>query len=181
MKTPVIQSWVCDLNFMQQSVLLATIRGPDGVIKDHPAKVILRWFRRSILFSAFESARDKKPFVFDRPDTPGGGSFTGPTPLKYNSGWPNDRESGWPGLKSAADDYLRSLDEVPHHFQLHLMHAAEIVGYKHPDGSIREWWRWFYFRLANDMHLNPETIEQMDKRLGDSEQDWRAAEESVAL
>ncbi len=30
------------------------------------------------------------------------------------------------------------------------------------------------------MHLNPETVEQMDKRLGDNEKDWRAAEEVTA-
>jgi hypothetical protein len=72
-------------------------------------------------------------------------------------------------------DYLRSLDELSHHFQLHFMHAAEIVGYKHPDTKIRQWWRMVYFELARDMHLHPETMHEMDKRLGDNESHWRAA------
>lgn len=71
--------------------------------------------------------------------------------------------------------YLQSLDELPHHFQLHFMHAAEIVGYKHPDPTIRLWWNHVYNELARDMHLNPESVEHMDARLGDDEAKWRAS------
>lgn len=77
-------------------------------------------------------------------------------------------------------DYLRHVDELPHHFQLHFMHAAEILGYKHPDSRIRKWWNTTYLRLVNDMHLQPESEERMDKRLGDFEEHWRAAEEVTA-
>ena len=83
-------------------------------------------------------------------------------------------------LKIAVDEYLKSLDEVPHHFQLHFMHASEILGYKHPTELIRTWWEKLYYRLANDMHLNPETVEQMDRRLDDNHDAWRTAEEVVA-
>mgnify|MGYP004211630203 FL=1 len=54
------------------------------------------------------------------------------------------------------------------------MHAAEIIGYKHPDPLIRDWWNYVYRELANDMHLNVETEEELDFRLGDSEAQWRA-------
>lgn len=76
--------------------------------------------------------------------------------------------------------YLSSVDELPHHFQLHFMHAAEILGYKHPDLVISNWWLKTYLRLVHDAHLNPEREDQMDKRLGDSEKNWRAREEVIA-
>jgi hypothetical protein len=60
------------------------------------------------------------------------------------------------------------------------MHAAEILGYKHPEPTIAAWWYMAYNRIVRDAHLNPETQAQMDKRLGDSETDWRDAEEVTA-
>lgn len=157
----VLQPWVERISFMQQSVLLTAVRGPDGIHKDHIAKVLLRWYRRCILFTAFDGA------IYATPDQPGGGSFTGPIP---------------PGmtLDDALDQYLRCVDELPHHYQLHFMHAAEIIGYKHPDPDIRAWWNKCYLRLVNDAHLYPESEALMDRRLGDNERQWREREEVVA-
>lgn len=175
-KTPVsvLQEWVQCLSFMQQSVLVASIRGPDGMPKDHVSKLLIRWLRRCVLYSAFESAKAGKPSWYTDPETPGGGSFTGPSVAAATLlSWQEQ-------MDVVVDTYLSQLDETPHHFQLHFMHAVEIVGYKHPTREIADWWLQLYRRLANDMHLNPETEPQMDKRLGDSEQDWRAAEEVTA-
>lgn len=175
MSKSVIQAWVQELTFMQQSVLITAIRGPDGLEKDHVAKLLIRWLRRCVLYSAFESARDGKPFAFDNPYTSGGGSFTGPSIdiSKIVVNWQSD-------LDKVVTAYLSVLDGVPHHFQLHFMHAAEILGYKHYDPEIAAWWNITYRRLASDMHLNPETKAQMCKRLGDNEDDWRNAEEVIA-
>lgn len=60
------------------------------------------------------------------------------------------------------------------------MHAAEIIGYKHPDQFIGNWWLEFYLMIVNDAHLFPETHSQMDERLGDTEKGWRAREEVTA-
>lgn len=159
MSKSVLQEWVKELTFMQQSVLITATRGPDGIQKDHISKMLLRWLRRCYLYSAFEKC------VLSDPYDPRGGSFTGPCRLQ---------------LDEAVDVYLRSVDEIPHHFQLHLMHAAEIMGYKHPDSVIRYFWNNFYLRIVKDAHLNPETKEQMDRRLSDNESTWREAEEVVA-
>lgn len=148
---------------MQQSVLIAAVRGPDGIRKDHPVKVLCRWLRRSILKSAFDGAELSNPYQL------GGGSFTGPC----FTGEVKD-------LDHAAQLYLRSVDELPHHFQLHLMHAAEILGYKHPTEFTRKWWNKFYLMVVNDGHLFPESENLMDLRLGDSEAGWRAREEVIA-
>lgn len=160
-----IQDWVENLSVMQQSVLLTAIRGPDGLHKNHVAKVMLRWYRRCILISAFDKC------TLDDPYDPRGGSFTGP--CNYISPRYPDHS---PNIAYAMEDYIRTLDEVPHHFQLHFMHACEILGYKHPDTSCRDWWRTVYENLVSDMHLYPETEAALDRRLGDSETAWRDAE-----
>lgn len=153
----VLQEWVEGLSFMQQSVLLTCIRGCDGLPKRHVSKFILRWFRRCIIMlSAFDKC------VLTDPHDPRGGNFTGPIP--------KDRT-----LKDIAEEYLQSVDEVPHHFHMHLVHAAEIIGYKHPDANISGWWRTFYETCARDCHMRPETEEHMEYRLGDVQHQWQRA------
>ncbi len=193
--TPVIQPWVTQLNFMQQSVLLAAIRGPDGIHKNHIAKVLQRWYRRCILISAFEGK------IMTDPYAGGGGSFTGPLMIEHLPGFKpagswklQHTPAGMPiqvmdiqmlstishdensMIGEAVRRYIKTLDELPHHYQLHIMHAAQIIGYKHPDTIIRQWWARTYEILAQDMHLNPETEAQMDYRLADKEDQWRASE-----
>jgi hypothetical protein len=181
--TAVLQGWVCDLTFMQQSVLIAAVRAPDGLRKDHPVKVVMRWYRRCVMLSAFEGKALADPF------SPGGGSFTGPfepyhaitmgiIPSNAEVGdlFISDHPDAWKTFDQVRDVYLRHVDEMPHHFQLHFMHAAQIVGYKHADGLIQKWWRDFYEMIVNDAHLYPESKCQMDARLGDNESGWRARE-----
>ena len=160
---PATQTWVHNITIMQQSVLLGAIRGPDGVAKYHPVKYLLRWYRRCVLISAMDGTVLTTPYAF------GGGSFTGPsyaaTTLDHN--WQ-------PHMDALVGRYLQSVDELPHHFQLHFLHAAEILGYKHPDPRIREWWHCAYVRLVHDMHLWPESEEQLDARLGDNREGWLA-------
>lgn len=157
----VLQPWVEELTLMQQTVLITATRGPDGIQKDHIAKILLRWYRRCILYSAFDGK------IFKEFHEPGGGSFMGPSPIA--------------DMNEVIDGYLRSVDEIPHHFQLHLMHASEIIAYCHPDEWYRNWWFNFYKRVVNDAHLTIETRMQMMKRLGDNEKNWRDAEEVTAL
>jgi hypothetical protein len=165
MNRTVLQDWVQDISFMQQTVLLTAIRGPDGLPKYHGVKFLLRWYRRCVLISAFDKS------VLTTPGNPSGGSFTGPSYTMKDG----DDPMAWEGpMDDVVTDYLKSLDAVPHHFQMHLMHAAEIVGYKHPDPKIAAWWKATYERLVHDMHLWPETEAQLDSRLGDTREGWMA-------
>lgn len=159
--TPATQSWVHQLTIMQQSVLLGAVRGPDGIGKYHNAKYLLRWFRRCVLISALDGVVLSTPYAF------GGGSFTGPSyaPTTLDHDWRAN-------MDDLVDLYLQSLDELPHHFQMHFMHAAEILGYKHPDAQIREWWQKTYVRLVHDLHLWPEKECELDRRLGDDRGQW---------
>lgn len=157
----VTQKWTHELPMMQQSVLLTAIRGPDGIPKYGSIKMLLRWYRRCVLRSSFLGV------VMTDPIKPDGGSFLGASLENSDSIDPwTDR------MLVHVNQYLRELDGVPHHFQLHFMHAIEIVGYKHPDSVIRHWWHTIYVRLAHDMHLHPESEAEMDARLGDSRQGW---------
>lgn len=148
---------------MQQTVLLTAVRGPDGVDKYHPVKDLLRWYRRCILISALDSV------VLTTPYDDRGGSFTGPSyEASYEVGY-----TDWePEMNKIASKYIRCLDSLPHHSSMHFLHCTEIVGYKHPDSRIRSWWCELYKRLVNDMHLFPESEEQLDTRLGDSLEGW---------
>lgn len=155
----VLQDWTLELPFMQQTVLLTAIRGPDGLPKYGCVKMLLRWYRRCVLLSAMDGV------VISDPIDLRGGSFTGPSIKNTGEQWEE-------GLNQVVDEYLRTLDAIPHHFQLHLMHAVEIIGYKHPKKRIRQWWFNVYLRLVHDMHLHPETLEEMNERLGDSREGW---------
>ena len=155
----VLQEWVMKLTLMQQSVLLTSLRAPDGLIKSHPVKTLSRWLRRCILISAFDRR------VLNDPYEPGGGSFTGPC-----------KTATVHDIDHALQLYIDCGDEIPLHFFFHFMQAAEILGYKHPDSKIRDWWLGVYFRLVAFGHLNPETEDQLDLRLSDNEINWKARE-----
>lgn len=159
----VLQPWTQGISLMQQTVLMTAIRGPDGIGKYHPCKFLLRWYRRCILLSALDGT------ILDNPTEKVGGSFTGPS---YDViGWPMLDEWYSP-MDKVVGDYIKSLDELPHHFQMHFLHGVEILGYKHPDKIIRTWWGRVYIRLVNDLHLKPETEIEMDNRLGDNREKW---------
>jgi hypothetical protein len=151
---------VHELPMMQQTVLLTSVRGPDGLPKYGPVKMLLRWYRRCFLLSAMDGKALTNPYDNN------GGSFTGPS---YN------RMGARPWtfeMDNLVGEYLRMLDAIPRHFHMHFMHAAEILGYKHPNDQIRSWWYQTYIRFVNDMHLEPELEATMNKRLGDRRDDW---------
>lgn len=152
MTKSVLQKWVQDLTFMQQSVLMSAIRGPDGIRKKHKCKDLIRYFRRCLLVSAFEGEVILDPF------TKGGGSFTGPV---------EDR--------LFVDNFMESRDELPFHYFTHFMHAAQIMGERHSDVSVAMFWKAVYERMVNCLHLRPEPSGVMHKRLGDYELDWLAS------
>lgn len=164
----VLQPWLANLTFMQQTVLLTAIRGPDSIEKYHDVKFLLRWYRRCILYSALDRC------IWDNPCARGGGSFTGPSSNGSVDYWEVE-------LDRFVDSYLRSLDAIPHHFHMHLMHAVEILGYKHPTERTKTWWCNVYLRFVNDMHLCPEPEEMMDYRLGDKFDQWRERSDPATM
>lgn len=167
-----LQDWVMLLSLMQQSVLMSAVRGCDGLPKRHKAKAIIKFYRRSILISAFDGEALNDPFA------PGGGSFTGPIANLMSDEWPVGAHTEYDArcsfLQRVADDFIDSRDELHSHYQVHIMHGFEIVGYKHPEETIREYFNAVYERLAKAYHLWPETEKQMDLRLSDNMENWVA-------
>ena len=137
----ILQDWVHQLGLRHQGVLVAAIRGCDGVVKEDPTKPIMRELRGLILvpFDARELAYEKGFMV----------SF----PSKAT-------ESGFSVLR-------KSLDHYPVHYMFHLLHAMEIVGYCHPAEAVRVSYYERYCNLVRRLHLNPESKSEMDARLNE--------------
>jgi hypothetical protein len=71
-------------------------------------------------------------------------------------------------MRSAPPDRVwkpSELEHYPLHWYVHLMHAFEVVGYRHPDLHHRHWCLVIYNRLVHAMHLTPETESEMATRL----------------
>jgi hypothetical protein len=140
----VLQPWVETLGLRHQGVLMSCVRGCDNVPKNDATKLLARCLRATMLVSF-----DPKPSSF----------------IEHV----DDDELG---RRMAA--VLKNHDHYPVHYLLHLLHGAEIVGYKHPDPGLRRHWRWFYVNLANCFHLFPETEYDLDERLGACEDKFAA-------
>lgn len=146
MKTQLVQSvvkeWVSALPFTQQAVLLCALRGPDGLPKFTAAKDICFYLRGAVLHAAMpEYDKDK--------------SYTG-------SGFMRE---DYKNFDQRAEVFFCDTDAYPMHFLMHLMHAAQIIGYKHPDEEIRNAWNYFYTYFVHCLHLRLESEGDMDERL----------------
>ena len=140
--------WCLKLPLQQQSVLLLAARGPDGVGKYHPCKVVHIAYRGSIL----NAAKYGRALEWgERAD-----SFMSLDVFADDAKW-----------SEAVEQLFRHHDSLPAHYLKHLMHGTEILGYKHPDKRFRYRWHQFYGAMVIDMHLSLETEEQMDRRLAD--------------
>lgn len=157
--TSVTQDWIFALPFQQQTVLLLACRGPDGVNKDHPTKNIIRRYRGSIL----KQARTGRAATLD--DT--GNNFIDMSGFAIHRVWASYMQS-----------FFDHVDSIPHHCYLHLAHGAEILAYRHPELLFRQNWWMFYTACCDNLHMHPETLEQLDERLNDwNREDWDVAKE----
>lgn len=133
----VLQDWLLkNCSWREQTVLVVSLRGPDGLPKKNHGKNLCRFMRSCILKDAM----------------PNKGTFMGIEAKE---------------AIEITQKFLDEHDEYPHHFIMHLAHAAEIVGYKHPDETIRKIWKTFYKECCKAFHMHPETEKEMDARLAD--------------
>jgi len=140
--------WCWYLPLQQQSVLFLAARGPDGVAKASPCKAVQVAYRASV----FMAGRFGRMLEWgEKAD-----SFMSLDVFAVPSLW-----------NGAVDDFFKHGDSLPHHYLMHLMHGAQILGYKHPDKRFSERWFAFYLRMVEDLHLHTESESEMDHRLGD--------------
>lgn len=136
----VVYSWVFELPFQMQALLFTAMRGPDNCKKDNVAKVMVRFLRGAVL----------KP--------------AGDTDMQDN-----DNTFMWWDYSNFNDyisEFFDDHDHYPHHFIMHLIHCAEVLGYCAPV-RIRSFWYRFYIEGCKSMHMHPETEKQMFERLND--------------
>lgn len=145
--------WCLALPIQQQSVLLLGARGPDGIAKAHPAKAVQRAYRGSVLVAA---KYGRSLHYGEKADT-----FMSLDEFADDLQW-----------LTVVTQFFQHADDLPHHFYMHLIHGAEILGYKHPDERYRARWSDFYQRCVKDFHLTPETEADMDMRLSDWEREY---------
>lgn len=143
----VLQDWVHTLPFMQQALLLTGMRGPDGLPKYCSVKPIIKCLRGAVCKPAAKRLiGNEDSFMW----------------IDYEA------------FNVSANVFFDDTDIYPMHFLMHLIHCAEVVGYKYErhDNSInvspltiREYWKNFYYYSCEKFHMYPETEQQMDARL----------------
>lgn len=141
MKKCVLQDWVLELpGLRHQGVLVCAIRGCDTAPKDDVSKALARCLREGVLNAFVGDSSKAKTFIEKV----------------------SDEE-----LQSRMRRFLHSLDQYPLHYVMHVIHAAEIVGYFYwGDDSLAEIrWAQFYGEACHKLHLYPETKEQLNARL----------------
>lgn len=139
--TSVLQDWVMELPLREQGTLLTCVRGCDLTPKyplDSAARKIVANLRWSFLNPA-----DEREIDFET------GSFFSAifTPLDQ--------------IKPSEFGHL------PQHWISHIIHSAEVLGYRHPNPMIGTYWRDFYRKFVRSWHLIPESYDQMIERLGE--------------
>lgn len=133
-----LHDWIAELPFTQQAVLMSATRGADGLQKDTPSKRIVAYIRGVCIKPAYE--------------------WDGTNDNSYMWG-------DYSVFEQHAGVFFSDVDSLPHHFFMHLIHAAEIIGYNHPNLTVRENWIMFYKYACKSFHMLPETIEQLNFRL----------------
>jgi len=143
----ILQDWVMELGLRHQGVLVSAVRGCDTSPKHDPSKLLVRCLRAAILNPHAPTGVAPRTFI----------EIVDPYELFARMG-------------------AFSADHLPHHYVMHLVHAVEILGYKHPDDVQRGAWYWFYARLCKGLHLPLESEEKLDDRLNAEEAAFAAGQ-----
>ncbi len=134
------------------------MRGPDENNKYNAAKAIIRYLRGVVCKPAGDwDGTNNNDFMW--------GEYTKNVEQSHQHQKLPDRIDNV--FKSYADNFWQDHDEYPHHFIMHLVHCAEVVGYYHPDKTVRSHWKQFYLDAVKAFHMNPETMLELESRLND--------------
>jgi hypothetical protein len=154
--------WLSNLTLQQQAVLMAATRGQDGDPKHTGFKVIQSALRASIMKAAHTGRMAEMGEHL--------ASFMSLVIFANGEKWVQHIQAT---LENEGDGcYL--------HYYMHLAHAAQILGYKHPDPAFRDRWYACYMEMAHKLHLNTESEQQMDERLGDFGRTWEEPVQQIA-
>lgn len=133
----VLQSWVLQIPLRAQGTLLTVIRGCDLVPK-YPLDSLERRLVGALRYHIMVPA-DPREVDFEP------GAF-------FSSQVPQDFK-------------FSALGHYPLHWVSHIMHAAEVIAYLHPDATAAKGFYRIYSACAHGLHVTLETREQMLLRL----------------
>lgn len=144
MENSVLQKWVIDLPLREQGTLLTGVRGCDFEAKTWSSKGV-----------AYSPGRRLTAFIR--------WCFLNPADIREV-----DYEEGSFFRSIPPDPFKPSeFGHLPEHWYAHVMHSLEIIGYRHPDERIAKIAYNLYCKMVYNLHLNPETKEQMTIRLSE--------------
>lgn len=135
----VLQDWVMELPLREQGTLMTAVRGCDFTPK-YPLDSPERVLVAAIRF-AFMVPADPREV---------------------------DAEIGCFMVSAIPSDFKPSaLGHYPLHWVTHVMHAAEVIAYRHPIDGMRKAWTFLYVDLCRTLHVKPEFKEEMIARLSE--------------
>jgi hypothetical protein len=137
----VLQDWVIELPLREQGTLLTAVRGCDLTPK-YPLDSLERKLTSAIR-GAFMAAADPREIDSE----PGCFMLSEP---------PHPRE-----FKPS------KLGHYPLHWVSHVMHASEVLAYRHPDTSLRSRWTFIYSMFCLSLHVRPETEDDFSARMNE--------------
>lgn len=148
MSIPLFPEWMSAIPLQQQAVIVLALRGPDGFPKRHLSKRLLYHYRATVMGAAH----------LGRCLQPGEAcsSMMGLTCFEDADAW-----------AKVLREFQDVEDELPLHYYTHLMHGAQVVAYKHPESLFQRRWLSFYLQCCDYLHVPPENIWNMDRRLND--------------
>ena len=139
----VLQEWVMTLPLREQGTLLTAVRGCD----DEPK----RWTARGVADSPGRRLTAFIRWCFMNPADPREvdipGAFfqsTPPVPFKPSE-----------------------FGHLPQHWYSHVMHALEVVAYRHDAAPVREVAYGLYVAMVRNLHLNAESRGEFEARLSE--------------
>jgi len=138
----VLQDWVMELPLRLQGTLLTGVRGCD----DEPKL----WSRTGVAYSPGRRITAYIRNCFMNPADPREVDF----------------EEGSFFRSEPPDPFKPSeFGHLPQHWYSHAMHCLEVIGYKHPNFKVRQTAFGLYLKMVHNLHLQPETEQQMMARL----------------
>lgn len=139
----VLQDWVMRLPLREQGTLLTAVRGCDDEPKQWTARGIAESpGRRLTAFIRWAFMQPADPREVDIP----GAFFQSQPPFPFR---PSE------------------FGHLPQHWYSHAMHALEVITYRSDDHIVRRQANELYAAMVHNLHLVPESMEQMVARLGE--------------
>jgi len=149
----VLQDWVMELGLRFQGVLVSAIRGCDTAARHDKSKVLQRIYRSEILNTHCGDPKKSKSYIL---------------------------AANVPETVKRMKEFLDDCDQYPLHYVMHFLHAAEIIGYFHPDLERKDMWHSFYVQGCKKLHVSSELRCELIARL-ESDEETFARQQDVEV